>query len=346
MLRLGLISVLVIALANGKNLRHEVRKFPDGFLFGTATSSYQVEGAWNDDGKAESIWDRLTHSRPCSVKNCDTGDEFRPKHGGTIGIVLSATWYDPETENDVQAAEDTNQFEWGQYAHPIFSESGDFPPVMKSQIAAKSAEQGFTRSRLPEFTSEEIELVKGSSDFFGVNHYTSAIVYRNDSVIGYHASPSYYDDINIISYKPDDWPGYDWLRVIPEGFYKLLTKIREDYNNPTVFVTENGRMQITAGLEDDERVTYYKLYLEAMLDAMDEGSDVQVYTAWSLMDNFEWMKGYYDRFGLYEVDFSIPERPRTPRKSAYFFKEIIRTRSLDMHYEPDMSAPMMIDEGH
>lgn len=93
-------------------------------------------------------------------------------------------------------------FQWGQYAHPIFSEAGDFPPIMRERIGAKSAEQGFSRSRLPEFTPEEIDYVRGSSDFFGLNHYSTYIVYRNESLNNYHNVPSYYDDIMLLLINP------------------------------------------------------------------------------------------------------------------------------------------------
>ena len=48
-------------------------KFPADFLWGAATASYQVEGAWNEDGKGESIWDRFSHT-PGKVADGDTGD--------------------------------------------------------------------------------------------------------------------------------------------------------------------------------------------------------------------------------------------------------------------------------
>ncbi|KAJ8726563.1 hypothetical protein PYW07_001261 [Mythimna separata] len=504
----GFISFLITVseCKTSQSDRHNVRKFPEGFMFGTSTAAYQVEGGWDADGKTENIWDHMTHADPCLIADCSNGDvagdsyhqykrdvemmrelgidfyrfsiswsrilptsfpdkineagaqhysdfidemlkyniepmvtlyhwdlpqrlqdlggwanphiadwfadyarvvyrlygdrvkywitinepkavcyqgygsdtkaprvnvkgvgeylcaknlmlahakayhiydqEFRPKYNGSIFISLSAQYFEPETDKEIEAADISNEFEWSAWAHPIFSETGDFPKVFKERIAAKSAEQGFFRSRLPEFTPEEVEFVKGTSDFFGLNHYSTYLVYKNDSEVGRYEIPSFNDDRGNIHYQPDHWEhgASDFLKVVPWGFYKLLTKIRKDYNNPVVIITENGYSN-HGGLDDDDRIAYQRKYQSAMLDAIDEGSNIAGYSVWSLMDNFEWMQGYTERFGLYEVDYESPERTRTPRKSAFVYKHTVRTRALDWHYDPGTTV-MTIDERH
>jgi beta-glucosidase len=72
---LGLIGAGMMSskAAHAAGIGATAAQFPGGFLWGTATASYQVEGAWNEDGKGESIWDRFAHT-PGNVKNGDTGD--------------------------------------------------------------------------------------------------------------------------------------------------------------------------------------------------------------------------------------------------------------------------------
>lgn len=67
--------------------------------------------------------------------------------------------------------------------------------------------------------------------------------------------------------------------------------IKNTYNNPTIYVTENG-FSTSTGLNDTGRVQYFRNYLTALLDALAEDVDIRGYSAWSLMDNFEWAMGY------------------------------------------------------
>ena len=57
-----------------------------------------------------------------------------------------------------------------------------------------------------------------------------------------------------------------------------------------------------------------------------DGCNVVGYTVWSIMDNFEWARGYTEKFGLYYVDFDDPQRPRLAKNSARFYKQVITDR--------------------
>ena len=57
-----------------------------------------------------------------------------------------------------------------------------------------------------------------------------------------------------------------------------------------------------------------------------DGCDVRGYFAWSLIDNFEWVFGYSMHFGLHQVDFTDPDRPRTPKASAGYYRSIVKNK--------------------
>lgn len=66
-----------------------------------------------------------------------------------------------------------------------------------------------------------------------------------------------------------------------------------------------------------------------------DGVNLRGYVAWSFMDVFEWLNGYEPRFGLHQVDFSNPQRPRTPKRSAIYFADVIHKNGIPLPEEEE-----------
>ncbi|TKS73508.1 Lactase-like protein [Collichthys lucidus] len=246
---------------------------------------------------------------------------------GLVGISLSGDWGEPvdiSNQKDIEAAERYVQFYLGWFATPIFH--GDYPQVMKDFIGRKSVQQGLGMSRLPTFSPQEKSYIKSTCDFLGIGHFTTRYITQKSNPSG-RSSGSYFTDRDLAELVDPRWPdpGSEWLYSVPWGFRRLLNFVKTQYGNPMIYVTENGvseKMPCTE-LCDDWRIQYYKDYINEMLKAIKDGVNVKGYTAWSLLDKFEWDEGYSERFGLYYVDFRNKNKPRYPKASVQFYKRII-----------------------
>jgi beta-glucosidase len=101
---------------------------------------------------------------------------------------------------------------------------------------------------------------------------------------------------------------------MPEYLYKMLIRLKKEYGNPTVYITENGTgfagedVVKNGKVNDPLRIDYIKRHVAYALKAKREGVNLGGYMVWSGWDNFEWVSGYTKRLGLIYVDFKTQER--------------------------------------
>lgn len=141
--------------------------------------------------------------------------------------------------------------------------------------------------------------IKNHQDFIGLNNY-------------FHNRINYWLNKNK-NIKTSDM-GWE---LYPDGIYHVLKDLKK-YGKP-IYITENG----LADALDEHREWYIKECLKNIHRAIQDGIDVCGYLHWSLLDNFEWDKGFWPRFGLVEVDLKTMERKI--RLSALEYAEICKT---------------------
>ncbi|XP_012145714.2 myrosinase 1 [Megachile rotundata] len=254
--------------------------------------------------------------------------EFKKQYRGEVGVLNNVLGYIPKTPNDEVAAEIAFQFNGGWILNPVLSKKGDYPAVMKEFIKQKSLAQGYSKSRLPEFDADWIEYIRGTADFLALNHYSSKLVENGT----FGEIPSQDNDQMVVFSVDESWnsSASAWLKVMPEGFGLSLRKLQEHYGSIPIYITENG-FSDHGTIDDYDRIEYYRQYLKQMLLAMYvDGVNVQGYITWSFMDNFEWNRGYHERFGIVSVNFDDPNRPRTLKKSALWWQKVISEGKLDV----------------
>ncbi|CAH2097439.1 unnamed protein product [Euphydryas editha] len=259
--------------------------------------------------------------------------EFRPKYEGRISITNHLLWIEPSSSKDVELAELARQHMVGRYSHPIYSKKGGWPPSIEKLMLKISFEQGYKESRLPTFTEEEKKFVQGTADFYGMNFYITYLIRQanpGEDIGLWFLSGS--PELNAILEHPPNVP-YGFSKIIPiypKGIRKQLAWLKKQYGDIDILITENGFPVSGVHLEDYERIQFYNQYLEQVLLSLHvDNVSITGYTLWSLIDNFEWIEGYKEKYGLYHVNFNDPERKRTPRASAYYYACVIKNHSLN-----------------
>ncbi|KAJ4810412.1 Beta-glucosidase [Rhynchospora pubera] len=252
-------------------------------------------------------------------------EKFKATQAGEVGLVVDCEWAEAFSNkpDDVIAAARRLDFHFGWYLDPIFF--GDYPETMRKRLG----------DRLPNFSERERENLRNSVDFVGLNHYTSRLISHVETpqeIHYYQVQEVKRNEIYPSGEAIGDRAASEWLFIVPWGLRKTLNHISKRYNNPKIYVTENGmdeedseleKLELHERLNDTKRVGYFKGYIASVAQAIKDGADVRGYFAWSFLDNFEWAEGYTKRFGLVYVDYKNG-LTRHPKASAIWFSHFLK----------------------
>lgn len=148
-----------------------------------------------------------------------------------------------------------HNLQYGWFANPVYHPEGNYPQIMIDRIGNRSKAEGFKKSRLPTFTTEEIDYLRGTYDFLALNSYTTNYVqWAEDYGIGF---PSLEADMSVSMSVDPNWEGSTalWLKVVPWGMRKLLNWVDQKYDHPEIIITENGYSD-DGRFNDTERINY------------------------------------------------------------------------------------------
>lgn len=159
-----------------------------------------------------------------------------------------------------------------------------------------------------------LNTVNDCNDFVGIQYY-------HHDLINLKFGKGRWGPIEIKN--ENKWTNDVGWEIYPEGIYHILKRAAK-YRKP-IYITENG----TADANDNHRTKFIKEHLKYVSQAISEGVDVRGYFYWSLLDNFEWDKGFWPRFGLIEIDYKTLERK--PRPSSYVYAEIAKSNTIEIN---------------
>jgi beta-glucosidase len=169
--------------------------------------------------------------------------------------------------------------------------------------------------KFPEHMAAEMAARRLGLDFLGINYYTRHTVRAGGP-----------PPLELTRVDRGALTAMNW-EVYPEGLTEVLLRVTRDFAPVPLIVTENGAAyddepDASGEISDEDRRRFLELHIAAAADALDAGTPLEGYFAWSLLDNFEWAEGYRRRFGLVRVDYATQER--TVKRSGRWYGDLIR----------------------
>jgi len=220
-----------------------------------------------------------------------------------VGIVLNLAHAYPASDSPEDEAAawrvDGEGNRW--FLDPIFRGSYPADLLERNELLVPVVQDG------------DLETISAPIDFLGVNNYFRFVVGAGPNGPQFVANPE-------AQHTDMGW------EVHPDGLYKLLVRVANDYAPPAIYVTENGAafgdVRVHDGaVHDPERTAYLETYIDAVRRATAEGAPLKGYFVWSFLDNFEWGHGYSKRFGIVYIDY--PTLQRVPKDSFYWYRDLI-----------------------
>lgn len=230
---------------------------------------------------------------------------------GKIGLAVNLVSEIPATDApaDVAAARRQDGMENRLLLDPLFR--GAYPDDIR-RFLEPVTDFGFVQEG-------DLAAINRPPDFLGVNYYEQHVT---------RADPADPERSALFTYPGERRTAMN-VGINPEGLLDVLTRVKRDYADLPIFITENGiacfdYVDPSGRIRDQERIEFLEGHLAAVRDAIARGVDVRGYIAWSMIDTFEWQAGYSRRYGLIHVDYATQRR--TFKDSAHWYRRMIATR--------------------
>ena len=233
---------------------------------------------------------------------------LRARGAGSVGIVNNHTEVRPASESDADltAAHVYDLIHNRLFADPVLT--GEYPDLSALGV------------RMP-IRDGDMDAIATASDFYGVNYYNPTTI-----AAAPEGSPVPFAQVATPGLEHTGF-GELWP-IAPEGLTAFLVDAGQRYGDalPPIIIGENGASfpepdRVDGPLDDQRRIAYLAGHVAAVGDAIAQGVDVEEYTVWSLLDNFEWADGFTQRFGLVHVDHASSRR--TPKASFGWYRDLI-----------------------